>query len=97
MEELIKFPNFALLQQQNQSSSNTSNSDSNQKNSINEQQMIKKWNYCVTLIRYLYIEGLIEPRILMKVLLKKFETSTFQEVNYHYYNNNNYIYINFNN
>jgi len=80
MEELIKFPNFALLQQQNQNNNNTNNTDSNQKNnSINEQQMIKKWNYCVNLVRYLYIEGLIDPRILLKGLLNIFDSSNVQQ------------------
>jgi len=80
MEELIKFPNFQLLQQQNQNN-NTNNSDSNQKNyNVSEQQMLKKWNYCITLMRYLYIEGLIEPRILLKFLLNIFDSSNFQQV-----------------
>jgi len=56
MEELIKFPNITSLQQQIQNSNNSNNSDSSQKNnSINEQQMIKKWNFCVKLTRYLFI------------------------------------------
>jgi len=80
MEELIKFPNFALLQQQIQNNINSNNSDSNQKaNLVNEHQMIKKWNFCVTLTRYLYIEGLIEPRILLKGLLNIFDSSNFQQ------------------
>jgi len=81
MEELIKFPKF-VFPQQNQNNNNTNNSDSNQKNIINDQQ-IKKWNYCITLLRYLYIEGLIEPRILLKGLLNIFDSSNFQQVNYH--------------
>jgi len=81
MEELIKFPNITSLQQQIQNSNNSNNSDSSQKNnSINEQQMIKKWNFCVKLTRYLFIEGLIEPRILLKGLLNIFDSSNFQQV-----------------
>jgi len=80
MEELIKFPNITSLQQQIQNSNNSNNSDSSQKNnSINEQQMIKKWNFCVKLTRYLFIEGLIEPRILLKGLLNIFDSSNFQQ------------------